>query len=317
MMGHTLPAGQATCQHCAYSTVELCQQQHPEHSQFYPDKNCCGGPPAGQSVWCDPGTPAGTFWVKASWLAQSVNLAGPFYSRPSCEAILLECASRRCCCGPDSNRECTLQRGSGPCQGESCVDTGLNQSLLTTYYACPPCDPNYPDPTRYNCSETICSSGCCLCNRFCPLPAATCTSLGGTMTSQASCAAANRKPACRRGYWKWGKRPSQHVAGMTRPVGNNRMAIFSKQNATKDTTAAGTSECRTTYGWMQRHATKGMMHGAICNQFNRNCSQSRTSRKLVWTRHPTRGMMRLQGKYRRPCPEASEMGCSTTVNCTA
>lgn len=157
-------------------------------------------------------------------------------------------------------------------------------------------------------------TGCCLCNRFCTLPEATCTAIGGVSgVTQASCAASNRKPACRKGYWKRGIRPSQHRTGMTRPIGNG-VALHSKQ-PTKDTTA--TNECRVAYGWQQRHATKGMMHGAICNTFNRGCpTQSRTTRKLKLVRHPTRGIMRMEGKYRRPCPEATEMGCTTTVNCT-
>lgn len=221
-----------------------------------------------------------------------------------CMEAYTDCRMVTCCCPSGSQH--------APCE-ESIVPSGFALTCANTVGNLNACT---LAGTGRRCDESPCG-GCCLCNRFCPTSQATCDLLGGQMVANASaCASSNRKPPCRKGHWKRGIRPTQHTSGMTRQIGRG-VALHSKQLGTKDTTAPTSGECRTTYGWMQRHSTRGVMHGSICNFFNRNCpTQTRTTRKLKLVRHPSRGIMRMEGKYRRACPEASEMGCSTTVNCS-
>lgn len=239
-----------------------------------------------------------------------------------CVNSLAGCNSVRCCCGS----QCKMSPGLNcdSIDDVNCIEMpGVNSWLsgsAAVLYECSPClnplPAGCPGPfpqCKYVCSEALCGgSGCCLCDRFCAMDAATCASKGGQpAASAAACKAANVKPACRKGFWKRGKRPTNHT-----PVNRlftRGMALFSKQK-TKDLSPAS-DECKTQYAWMQRHATRSMMHGAICNQFNKACPNTRTARKLKLVRHPTKGMMRFEGKYRKPCPESADMGCTTTVGC--
>ncbi len=308
-------------------------------STYYPQLNapCPLPPPRENNAVCNEG-------CCENYPPGHTNLHG-YSSFTQCVAALTACQWITCCCptGQEcreilmpsgSNMTCTSAGyplctrvgstgrfcDSNPCNLRGCCCPGGCQDVLANQ-PCPTGCTAKADGRQCDGAADPACGNCCACNRFCNLPAATCAAIGGVSgVTAAACAAGNVKPPCRKGFWKLGKRPTEHRTGLNRPAVNG-LGIWSKQS-TKDRDPAATFppervECRTTYGWTQKHATRGMVHGAICNTFNRNCpTQSRTTRKLKLVRHPTRGIMRIEGKYRRPCPETGDMGCANLVGCS-
>lgn len=243
-----------------------------------------------------------------------------------CRAIIIDCASVRCCCtNAQGQRECSVQPGT-VCQGVNCTIHGQN-SPCGVVFDCPPCQG--PNTSLYTCSDPCgAGTGCCLCDRCCDMPSQTCLDKGGKVmngscsmqTTRDACKAANWPPACKGGKWLLGIRPTAHTA---KP---GKMSIVSERTHKNIDRPSGQTECRKVYGWLQKSATKGVMEGRICNTYNQrrtNCGNAslnaRKSPIMKLVRHATRGVMVWEGKYRTPCPEQSQFlsTCSTLVGCAA
>lgn len=171
-----------------------------------------------------------------------------------------------------------------------------------------------------------CGTGCCLCNRCCDMPASECTSKGGTVTGscsdanvRTSCRVSNVKPPCRKGEWKVGKRPSPHFSGMTIGAAANRMAIFSNAPQRTIDRAPGTEECRVSYAHIEKHPDRSYAGAGLCNTYNRNCTQptqsGRVRQRMKLVKSATKNAMVWEGRYRPPCPESADFGCTQTVGC--
>ena len=221
----------------------------------------------------------------------------------------VNCKFLGCCCnGVCKNRP---DFDLTTCQETSCPVYFNDQSCRERATICKPEDNFCPTGT-----------GCCLCDRCCDMDSVTCVNKGGTVMSgsctasatQTSCKNANVRPPCKQGTWKLAMRSTAHTA---KP---GKMSIASSAGQRTNDYATGTNECRTSYGWLQRHATKGAMEGRICNKYSNSCMSGANANKkrsptLKLVRNATRGVMEWQGRYRTPCPESSDMGCSTTVGC--
>lgn len=225
------------------------------------------------------------------------NLVVSCHASPGdCVGKLINCYFLACCCGTN----CVQSYGT-PCPA-GCVGRATNEY----------CEPLGP----IRCDGV----GCCLCDRCCDMPSATCLAKGGTVMSgscsqaatQTSCRTTNKKPACKGGKWTLGMRPTAHGA---KP---GVMSIVSERTHKTKDLPSGQNECRKVYGWLQRSATEGVMQGRICNQSNQRCTTAtKKSPIMKLVRDANTGVMKWEGKYRTPCPEQSDMGCATTVGCAA
>lgn len=292
---------------------------------FYPGVSCCGS-----GAGCTP-ISQGNYFVSCQ-LTNNPDCPGfygfhpfscLFENRDLCIQHLLECTSSRCC----KDGECTIFQGS-LCPDDTYQHTGLNNSGFPgIYHACPPCPTSAPAPfTQLNCSSSVCGQGCCLCNRCCDMPPSECLQKGGTPTQGCSdanvrtaCRVSNVKPPCRKGEWKVGKRPSPHFSGMTIGAAANRMAIFSNAPQRTIDRAPGTEECRVSYAHIEKHPGRSYAGAGLCNTYNRNCTQptqsGRVRQRMKLVKSATKNAMVWEGRYRPPCPESADFGCTQTIGC--
>lgn len=174
--------------------------------------------------------------------------------------------------------------------------------------------------------------GCCLCNRCCDIEPQACTNRGGVVLSascddagvQATCKNLNIRPPCKQGKWQIAMRPTEHTSGMTNPITPHVVEICSaapQRTNDLDPNAPSPEECRYNYGWLQRSGFRAM-EGRICNTYNRNCvtttpGSKKKSPRLNLVRSANSNTMEFIGRYRIPCPEAADFGCTTQVGCAA
>jgi hypothetical protein len=59
------------------------------------------------------------------------------------------------------------------------------------------------------------------------------------------------------------------------------------------------------------------MEGRMCNTYNNRCASSKKTQRLRLVRSASGGTMEFEGRYRPPCPEVADMGCSTLSGCPA
>lgn len=167
----------------------------------------------------------------------------------------------------------------------------------------------------------VAAQGCCLCDRCCDMDATACTNMGGTpmpascsqTSTQSVCTSARVKPACKKATYRAARRPDAHRTGSTinPPRGRWEPCSIAKQKTIDTPNVTGTAECKLSYGFVQRNG--GRWEGKFCNTYNNRCASGKRSPTLNMVRNG--GRWDFEGKYRHPCPEESEMGCTRTVTC--
>jgi len=264
------------------------------------------------------GMPCGSFEVKCG-ICEDITLEAPICGG-ACQpgqspaytsrVFIAECDPHACCKPPYPNQtgECVSTNDQTCCQ----------TTLGGTYRA------------NRRCSETpgpceVGLVGCCLCDRCEDMTASACANRGGTPMSgscdsaatRESCRLADTKRPCVRGTWQFARRPPQHPpVGITVRPGRWEPCSVNKQRTLDRAGGSYTepTECRYSYGYVQRSPTQGRWDGKFCNTYNSNCpSGIRRRQTLRLVRNGNR--WEWQGRYRPPCPEVTDWPLSTAVGC--
>jgi len=192
---------------------------------------------------------------------------------------------------------------------------------------CPPeCTKKNPaGDTCQGITDPACGQACCLCDRCEDLSASECTAKGGTPmsgscaspTTREACRLADTKRPCVRGTWQFTRRPPEHPpVGITVRPGRWEPCSVNKQRTLDRAGGSYTepTECRYSYGYVDRASFGGRWEGKFCNTYNSNCASGiRRRQTLRLVRNGNR--WEWQGRYRPPCPEVTDWPLSTAVGC--